>query len=622
MHVMAALAAMLITVLARSASAATLTVNTTAVPAPSGKCGIVEAVEAMRVGAGTAACVPTGGTAWGTDDTVVLIAGTYRLQKTLRLATEMTLKGPAGGYDSVKIDGSQIFNGYDEIISMDDSEYGFGNMGVYIKNLTVQSSPERQYTTGIMATSSCDAGPNSSCVYLNLDTVRVTGCTNSGIKMYAGTEGAFNGLRIDHNTASLGGGIFTSALSAFQAIRMQNSTIEDNTAGSGAGLYYTGLLRLSNVTIRNNIASSWGGGIFWNTCHSDPDSDLYFEMDGTNHVTNNYAGFLGGGGFFNQSRKWAFFSAPEFSGNTPATQTFTTDTCYNMGDEPPGGFRGEYYNLPSGTPIPPAIPLGTPTTVRADKTINFTTFPNPPAPGVSTDKFFVRWTGRLKINTTSNYTFYITSDNGRRLWINGQLVIDKWLDDWSVEYASAPITLTAGQSYDIRLEYFENSGGENITLKWSSTSNPSKVIVPESSVYWPFGSAQPFLTKLEAESAPQADRPNVGTENCSENGQNLMDVGNNEYAVYRNLNLAGILTYNFRTANAGFATSIEVRRDSTSGTLLATCSAPVTGGWQNWQTVTCPATATTTGTGNLYLVFKGSSANSQLTNLNWLRLVR
>ena len=74
--------------------------------------------------------------------------------------------------------------------------------------------------------------------------------------------------------------------------------------------------------------------------------------------------------------------------------------------------------------------------------------------------FSARWTGQVQPKCTDEYTFYITSDNGRRLWINNVLVIDKWVDDISEN--SGKITLTANQKYDIRIEYFEDNGGAHL----------------------------------------------------------------------------------------------------------------------------------------------------------------
>lgn len=118
---------------------------------------------------------------------------------------------------------------------------------------------------------------------------------------------------------------------------------------------------------------------------------------------------------------------------------------------------------------------------RIDPQINFDWGNGSPGSGINNDANSIRWTGKIEPRYSGEYTFYITSDNGRRLWINNQLVIDKWLDDWDIEYTGT-ITLTAGQQYDFKMEYFENYGGANAKLQWSSALQ-GKEIIPKNQLY-------------------------------------------------------------------------------------------------------------------------------------------
>ncbi|MDR0415045.1 MAG: RICIN domain-containing protein [Prevotellaceae bacterium] len=102
-------------------------------------------------------------------------------------------------------------------------------------------------------------------------------------------------------------------------------------------------------------------------------------------------------------------------------------------------------------------------------------------PECDADNVSVRWQGKIEPRTTGEYTFYVNSDNGRRLWVNNQLIIDKWLDDYDVEY-SGVITLQAGRFYDVKLEYFESNGGAYCHLEWSSPRQPREII-PRSQLY-------------------------------------------------------------------------------------------------------------------------------------------
>lgn len=98
-----------------------------------------------------------------------------------------------------------------------------------------------------------------------------------------------------------------------------------------------------------------------------------------------------------------------------------------------------------------------------------------PDPALKVDKTSIRWTGQIVPKYSETYTFSITSDNGRRLWINNQLIIDKWIGDWDIEY-SGTIDLEAGKRYDIKVEYYEEVGGANIRLRWASTSQAKEII--------------------------------------------------------------------------------------------------------------------------------------------------
>jgi len=92
-----------------------------------------------------------------------------------------------------------------------------------------------------------------------------------------------------------------------------------------------------------------------------------------------------------------------------------------------------------------------------------------PAPGVHADSFSVRWFGQIEAEYTENYTFRTVNDDGVRLWVDGQLLIDDWAPQ-ATRIETGTIALEAGKRYDIRLEYFDNAGSAQIRLQWSSAS--------------------------------------------------------------------------------------------------------------------------------------------------------
>jgi hypothetical protein len=128
--------------------------------------------------------------------------------------------------------------------------------------------------------------------------------------------------------------------------------------------------------------------------------------------------------------------------------------------------------------------------VREDRTINFTWGQGRPASGVSPDTFSVRWTGEIEPLYTERYTFYLTTDDGARLWIDGQQIINSWVDQSGDIERRGSVNLVAGRRYEIRLEYFENEGDARITLRWSSPRQ-NKQVVPRTALH---PAAAPFPT--------------------------------------------------------------------------------------------------------------------------------
>jgi hypothetical protein len=134
-------------------------------------------------------------------------------------------------------------------------------------------------------------------------------------------------------------------------------------------------------------------------------------------------------------------------------------------DRPDMGLTGQYWDNRDFT--------GT-TVTRIDPTVNYDWTSFSPQ-GIGPDTWSARWTGQVKPAKSETYTFYTTSDDGVRLWVNGSLIVDNWTDHAPTENRGT-ITLTAGQLYDIRMEYYENGGGAVAKLWWSSASQPKQII--------------------------------------------------------------------------------------------------------------------------------------------------
>jgi hypothetical protein len=118
-------------------------------------------------------------------------------------------------------------------------------------------------------------------------------------------------------------------------------------------------------------------------------------------------------------------------------------------------WRGEYY--------PNRYLMGDPVMVRDDKAIDFDWSTSAPATAVPADGFSVRWT-RSASFAAGTYRFSARSDDGVRVWLDGELVIDQWRDAANTTF-TAERTLNAGD-HTVRVEYYENGGTATVRFWW------------------------------------------------------------------------------------------------------------------------------------------------------------
>jgi hypothetical protein len=90
-------------------------------------------------------------------------------------------------------------------------------------------------------------------------------------------------------------------------------------------------------------------------------------------------------------------------------------------------------------------------------------------------QFSARYTGMIEAKHSEEYTFHTTSNDGVRLWVDNQLVLENWTDHSATE-DKGTIQLQAGKKYPIRLEYFYAGGWGQMILKWSSARQEKQVI--------------------------------------------------------------------------------------------------------------------------------------------------
>jgi hypothetical protein len=97
-------------------------------------------------------------------------------------------------------------------------------------------------------------------------------------------------------------------------------------------------------------------------------------------------------------------------------------------------------------------------------------------PGIS-DYISARWTADLEFAFTEPMTLITTSEDGVRLYVDGQLVIDNWAIHTATE-DTYTFDVVAGQVVNIVLEWREETGNSVIKLSWQSPSTPKQIIPP------------------------------------------------------------------------------------------------------------------------------------------------
>jgi beta-glucosidase len=122
------------------------------------------------------------------------------------------------------------------------------------------------------------------------------------------------------------------------------------------------------------------------------------------------------------------------------------------------GLTGQFYNSTDLS--------GTPVLTQNSATLHFDWNGGSPGAGVNATDWSAKWTGTLKVPATGVYTFATTSDDGSRLILNGQKLIDQW-GDQAPNRRSASVTLTAGQSLPVEIDYYNKSGGSSLDFAWT-----------------------------------------------------------------------------------------------------------------------------------------------------------
>jgi hypothetical protein len=185
------------------------------------------------------------------------------------------------------------------------------------------------------------------------------------------------------------------------------------------------------------------------------------------------------------------------------------------------GLTANFWQHPGSTSNAPYF-TGAPTLSRIDPQVNFHSdtiggVAGSPWPGspVNSNYFSSRWEGEILPEFSQAYTFFSHTDNGGRLSINGQVIINNWPPaSVSTSEQSAVIVLEAGKRYPIVYEHYNNTSTHRAILSWQSQSQP-KQVVPRNRLFpdtpprllgpfeaWAFIGGPPFSLPVAASGRP------------------------------------------------------------------------------------------------------------------------
>ncbi len=148
-------------------------------------------------------------------------------------------------------------------------------------------------------------------------------------------------------------------------------------------------------------------------------------------------------------------------------------SCTMDGQHLPG-LQGEYFNNVSFS--------GEPVFIRNDRKLQFQwTLFSPDPEKLTYDFYAVRWTGKLKASETGTFKIGVDGNDGYRLYLDGQLVLNNWTKR-SRQVSLADFTFEAGRSYDLLIEFYEPVGNAWFRLIWNMGLNDDQSIEIEKAV--------------------------------------------------------------------------------------------------------------------------------------------
>lgn len=126
-------------------------------------------------------------------------------------------------------------------------------------------------------------------------------------------------------------------------------------------------------------------------------------------------------------------------------------------------YYAEFWNSEDLDNSPP-FPEGEPDVTRYDEAIDFNWGSGAPADGINANSFFGRWTKTATFEA-GQYIFSVRSDDGSRVYVDDELIIDNWFDQGGNETRKYIADISEGE-HTIVVEFYEHSGGARISFSY------------------------------------------------------------------------------------------------------------------------------------------------------------
>ncbi len=121
------------------------------------------------------------------------------------------------------------------------------------------------------------------------------------------------------------------------------------------------------------------------------------------------------------------------------------------------------------------------------------------------DTFALKYHATMNVTESGTYKFYLTSDDGSRMYVSGSEIINND-GDHSPREKSGTVTLEKGQ-HEIVITQYDSGGGQALSLKWTPPGSDGKSTIPSAVFVTPVDTMQKRAIKtLASLPAPAGNR--------------------------------------------------------------------------------------------------------------------